>query len=216
MFKKNYARYYEVFNESKPYKREAKFVYDWAGKPKSILDIGCGTANYWKHFTDDDIRIMGFEKSEAMIAKSEHKDKIVCGDVQTDIIGSKHKYDTVTALFDVLNYMPTHNWWKKLPLKQGGFFIFDIWDNDKVQEDGFSETKKMVRGVYRKITPIVSDGKYVDLNVHFTDWEITFQEIHRMYIYSDKDIEMFCGNEFKIVDTKKTKTWQKFYKLIKK
>lgn len=133
-------------------------------------------------------------------------------------------FDCVTALFDVINYIPNHSWWKNLPLKQGGYFIFDIWDKEKVDSEGFKQTIKKVGTAIRTITPLHNqilppfgyDGKKVDLSIMIEDKGIQFFEQHRMYIWSYEDIIKFCGEEFEIVEVKKTKKWQTFYKLKRK
>ena len=138
--------------------------------------------------------------------------------IHADITKYKHRgrFDCATALFDVLNYIPKHDWWKNIPLDSGGFFIFDIWDRENVEKDGFRMTTKEVEGIKRVITPLRYDGKIVDLEVSIFEKSLIFSEIHRMYIWSHKDIEKFCGKNFEIVEVKATESWQKWYKLRRK
>ena len=214
MFDK-YAQYYDALNAEKPYKKEIDFVYAWAGRPKRILDIGCGTAEYWKHFPSE-AQVSGLEKSREMINRSKYHHRIANYDVTKAIASAWERVDLVTALFDVINYIPRHDWWKRLPLKKGGSFIFDIFDDKKVWEEGFKKTTKEINGVFREITPIRFTGKYVDLKISVTNGEESFSEEHRLYIYSEEDIEKFCGKDFELVSTRTTDTWQKYYKLIKR
>ena len=209
MFDK-YAQYYDIINSDKNYKKDIDFVYTWAGKPKSVLDIGCGTASYWKYYPKQLI-INGVEKSLPMMYGCRN---VVCADITTKRIGGE--YECATALFDAMNYIPKHDWWKNLPIRKGGSFIFDIWDDKKVWTDGFKKTKKEVNGVTREITPIRFTGKYVDLKISVTYGEQSCVEEHRLYIYSEEDIEKFCGKEFELVSTRTTDTWQKYYKLVKR
>ena len=207
MFKEHYARFYDLFNEDKPYREEVQFVYKWAGRPQRIFDIGAGTGNYWKYYPKK-VKLFGIEKSEAMIPKGK---QIVCADITT----YKHngKFDCATALFDVINYIQRHDWWKNLPLESGGLFIFDIWDKEKVNKDGFNPRIKKIGDVERTITPLNYDGKSIDLDISVVEDGVRFSETHKMYVYSHEDIERFCGDEFEIVETKETKTWQKWFKL---
>lgn len=202
----SYSQYYNIFNSEKPYKKEIEFVYAWAEKPKSIFDIGAGTGNYWKYYpkgTD----IFGIDKSRDMANQSKH---IATADI-TKYRHTKEVFDCATALFDVINYIPKHDWWKHIPVKKGGYFIFDIWDKNKVDNDGFQMTSKTIKGVFRKIIPIDYNGKSVDLTIDFGDSSGHSQETHRMYVYSREDIIRFCGKEFEIVSVKPTKRWQTWY-----
>ena len=211
MFAK-YAHYYDLFNRDKPYKDEIEFVYQWADKPKSIFDIGAGTGNYWRHYpkgTD----IFGIDKSRDMAHQNKN---IVCGDI-THYKHSKERFDCATALFDVLNYIQKHDWWKNIPVSPGGFFIFDVWSKEKVDKEGFKETWKEVQGIGRNISLIKYDGQTVDLKIElFSEVGKFSEEHHRMYLYSRSAIERFCGDEFEIVDVKPTKRWQTWYKCKRK
>lgn len=224
MFCKPYAKLYDLFNMEKPYKKEVGFVYKWGKRPKSILDIGCGTAIYWKYYPKH-VHLFGVDKSQSMIDTSFMRE-IIRGDITKLKIDSS--FDCATALFDVINYIPKHDWWKNLPIKKGGYFIFDIWDKEKVDRDGFRETFKEISGIKRTISPSKIylgtaleldddyDGRRVNLNVNFCDGFKWFSERHTMYVHSHEDILRFCGKEFEIVDVKPTKTWQTWYKLRRK
>ena len=216
MFNK-YAESYDLFNEKKSYKKEIEFVYEWAGRPLNILDIGCGTAEYWKYYPSG-TQLVGLEKSKHMIKESRYKNLIVNGSAgQKSWLKKVNGVDCVTALFDVINYIQKHDWWKNLPLKKGGYFIFDILDKKRVDKDGFLETTRTVNGITRHITPIKYDGRKVDLNVQVFEYEdLSYIERHRMYLYSRSAIERFCGDEFEIVDVKPTKRWQTWYKCKRK
>lgn len=198
---KDYAKYYDKINADKKYEQECKFIFKWANKPKSILDLGCGTASYWKYYPEG-IFILGIEKSKEMRELSEHKNLILLGDITK--VKMEMKFDCVTALFDVINYIPRHNWWGNIPVKKGGYFIFDIWNKDKVNKDGFKVTKK-----HNKTTVPSRKGNKVILNLFSPE----YSELHTMYLYSEEDIVKFCGKNFKIVDKKETSTWQTWYKL---
>lgn len=224
MFAKAYSQCYELFNSDKPYKKEIEFIYEWAGRPRDIVDLGCGRADYWK-FYPKDVVITGIDRSKDMIAASDYKDNIVCGDIM--IATYKLPFDLVTALFDVINYLPRHDWWASLPLEKGGYFIFDCWDKEKVDKDGFKRTIKNVNGLTRTITPLDRYKKpmkgerliptdYINLEIKVEGVEVNFKEIHTMFLYSYRDIKRFCGNDFEIVEIKKTENWQKWFKLIKK
>lgn len=218
MFAQHYATYYDLLNQDAHSKEEVDFVYTLAGRPLSILDIGCGTANYWQYFPDG-IDIVGLEKSEAMTGQVS-KGVIVREDVTTYTNGTNilfpKPFDCALSLFDAMNYIEDHRWWAHLPLRPGGAFIFDIWDKAKVDREGFRQTKKIVGGITRTITPLSYDGKIVKLEIlvdHADGW---FTEIHTMYVLSRADIIQFCGNEFDLIKTIHTDRWKTWYKLVRK
>lgn len=207
MFSKKYAKFYNIFNSKKPYQEEINFVYRWAGRPKTIFDIGCGTANYWK-FYPYGVQVVGIEKSKAMIGGD---NSIIQGDITKYKCPLMGYFDCATALFDVVNYIPQHDWWKHIPIKRGGSFIFDVWDKKKVDSDGFLETFRSVDGNFRIISPLNYDGKRVDLRIECISADGVAEEEHRMYVHSHEDIKRFCGKEFEIVEVKPTKNWQTWY-----
>lgn len=212
MFNKEYSQYYDLFNQDKPYKKEIQFVYKWAGKPQSIFDVGCGTACYWKYYPTSTV-LVGVERS---ISMADPEKNITYCDI-TRYKPGQQLFDCATALFDVVNYISRHDWWKKLPIAEGGFFIFDIWDKKKIEKEGFRETVKTAeRGIQRIINPIRLDWNSVDLGIKVIDKDKTFYEKHRLYLHSHEDILAYCGREFEVVDVKETETWQRWYKLRKK
>jgi hypothetical protein len=211
MFAKNYAKLYDCINSGKAYKDEIDFVYKWAGKPKSIFDIGPGTASYWCYYPENVI-LKGLDKSREM---AKFNQNVECGDIES--YRTTKRYDCVTALFDVINYIPEHDWWKHIPVKKGGYFIFDIWNKKKVAKDGFKPTHKMVGKVERKITPMEYDGEKVHLHIEvFGDVIGNIEEEHIMYLYDEQDIMDFCGEHFEIVEMKDTNTWQQWFKCKRK
>jgi hypothetical protein len=214
MFAERYAKSYDLLNREKPYKKEVEFVYRWARKPKSIFDIGAGTGSYWKHYPKG-TEIIGMDRSMAM---ADQNDLVVCGDITKMKKGfCRAEFDCATALFDVLNYIPRHDWWKNIPVKKGGYFIFDVWDAEKVMRQGFEERIKAADGVVRHILPSGWNGKSVDLRIDLYEPATPrHREVHRMYVHTDADIKRFCGKEFELVATKTTRTWQKFYKCKRK
>lgn len=210
----SYAKFYDLFNQKKPYKKEIDFIYKWAKKPKSIFDIGAGTGSYWKYYPKT-TKLFGIERSPAMVMEAGNR-AIVCADALYYEIN--HTFDCATALFDVINYISRHDWWKNIPVKKGGYFIFDVWDKKKVDKERFRETYKRIGGVFRSIIPLSYDGKIVDLLINFFEVgkKKMYQETHKMYLYSHDDILRFCGKEFEVVEVKQTKSWQTWYKLRRK
>ena len=208
---KQYAKHYECFNQRKPYKSEIEFIYDWAGKPNCILDLGCGTANYWKYFPTQ-TRLTGIERSSEMKSHSAYKNLILKGDICRYDYNLFEPFDCVTALFDVVNYLPDLSWIDKLPLKKGKFFIFDILEPKK---ERFKKTVREVGELKRTITPGRREGNKIPLEVLLEVGDEKYQETHDLYLWSEKDIEL-AATAFRISEIKQTETWQTWIKLRKK
>ncbi len=210
-----YAKHYDKFYQNKPYKKEIKFVYKWADNPSFILDIGCGSANYWKYYPDY-VRLVGVEKSKDMIKQAGIKAIITEDILNFNPVIYMHSIECMTALFNVINYIPDHSWWSKFPLKKDGYFIFDIWDKNKVDREGFKQTIRRVGDITRVITPMDYNGHKVRLNISISNGGEDITEIHTMYIYSRSDIERFAGDNFVIEGVKTTNDWHIWYRLRKK
>jgi predicted TPR repeat methyltransferase len=218
MFAEHFAEFYDLFNNDKNYKKEIQFVNRWAGRPKTILDIGCGTAQYWRFFHPKQT-ITGIEQSPMMSGKSIYNRQIQNANIQRVSFGKRYKCDCVTALFDVVNYIPNQDWWNKLPLKKGGFFIFDIYDKEKVDRDGFKTTIKNRGNMERYVRPMGYEKGIAKLRIYMTGYsfrEFFEYEDHKLFIWSEKDIRKFARKNFEIVEIKKTKRWQTWFKLRKK
>ena len=183
MFGNGYSKYYDLLNQDKPYKKEIEFIYKWAGKPKWIFDIGCGRADYWKFYPRKCV-VFGIDKSSAMAKGNKN---IIHGDITKYKYNSKKYFlpDCATAIFDVLNYIPEHSWWPKIPVKKGGHWVFDIWDKEKVDRDGFRRTTRQVGNLTRTIIPLGYDGKRVMLRIEVFDGKDTHREDHEMFVWSE-------------------------------
>ena len=215
MFTEPYAKLYDLLHYHKPYKHEVDFVYNWGRMPKKILDLGCGTASYWRHYPKE-VKIFGVEKSEAMINQSRYKDRIFNHDINHIEGFFKGTFDVVTAMFDVLNYLENHDWWEHLPLERGGYFIFDIWDKEKIIKEGFLVTANRVNEVTRSIVPIEVTENKVKFNVRLDSSKDSITESHTMYLHSFDDILDYAFGKFDIVDVQRTERWQTWFKLRRK
>ena len=196
-----YAEHYEILNRKKNYKEEIDFVWKWAGRPYRILDLGCGTAHYWQYFPGKTL-IRGFERSMEMKNLSPFKENIMTGDVCQVDYSVYESFDCVTALFHVMNYLPDISFMDKLPIKDRGFFIFDLLRPGK-----FSITEREIDGVKRTITPLKQSGKKVSLEVKIEAGGETYKEVHDLTIWTQKDIEK---STLKIVDVRDS--WFKLQK----
>ena len=63
----HYAKYYNLIYQTKDYKKEADFVYNWANKPKTILELGCGTGKHIYYLAPKVEQIIGTDASLDML-----------------------------------------------------------------------------------------------------------------------------------------------------
>lgn len=210
MFAEPYARHYDELYQRKPYKDEINFVYELAGQPRQILDLGCGSANYWKYFPFG-TRMTGIELSSDMIAQSQYKPLILKGDVTKFNYELFEPFDCATALFDVMNYVPEIEWIDRLPLKRGGSLVFDVLMPGK---ERFKKTILKVGELKRTIKPIEQTNKKVSLQVTLEDNGNSHTETHDLYLWAKSDFEAL--HNFEVKDIISTETWQTWCKLRKK
>jgi SAM-dependent methyltransferase len=131
------ASYYDTIYADKNYSKEVDFIeecfrkYD---KPKYLLEIGCGTGNYTKIFSERGYKITGIDLSADMleVARSKCDCNFINSDVRT--LDLERKFDCCLALFAVIGYVTDNselaNVFRRtrIHLKRGGLFIFDVWN----------------------------------------------------------------------------------------
>lgn len=95
---------------------------------KNILDVGCGSGKFAKLLSDNGYSVKAIDLSPVMIeeAKKNHPNSYV-----QDICDVKEKYQVITAVFDVLNYLDIKSLTRFLScvanaLEEDGYFIADI------------------------------------------------------------------------------------------
>ncbi len=96
----------------------------------SILDVGCGSGDFLLQMQKalDIPKVKGIDLSPLMVSKTKEQDI----DVQCiDLCELEGKYDVITSVFDMLNYLDKTNLERfllcvKEHLSVGGFFLCDI------------------------------------------------------------------------------------------
>ena len=70
-FKKNYSEFYDTLYLKKNYKREFNLIKNlirkYLKKPRSLLDLGCGTGKYSYLLTKLNLKVVGLDRSKFMI-----------------------------------------------------------------------------------------------------------------------------------------------------
>lgn len=140
-----YADFYDFLYKDKDYKGECDVIEEIFNKyskkkTHSILDLGCGTGNHAFILHKRGYKIVGVDRSEAMLSNANKKfarlaDKKNIRFEKGDIRNwkSDEKFDAVVMMFAVLGYQLTSEdvlsslSTVKKHLKNGGLFIFDVW-----------------------------------------------------------------------------------------
>lgn len=211
-----YAKFYDLIYKDKPYKKEANFVYKWANKPKTILELGGGTgkhAKYWKNKA----QVESIEQSKEMAYLNDCVSYI--SDIRTFNYYTLPKVDAVFAMFNVVGYADLIYYMNKLPIKKGGYFIFDCWDGGMIETEPPTYNCKTFGNIDRLIVPIITKySPYLKLQITIVkDNKPILTEDHIVRSYFQDEIEELCrvGN-FELWEKKDEKGWTSWYKLKKR
>lgn len=119
-FNQGELRYYDLFHWDKDYKEEARQL---PLNGKKVLEIGSGTGLMTKELRD-----MGYQVATV--------DPNCPADyAHLKEIPAYEKFDTVLALYDVLNYMPPkeREWTEARVNEMTNNFIYEVWQGDYVK-----------------------------------------------------------------------------------
>jgi len=152
-----YAQYYDTIYKN----LEGLFRKHSRNKIKTILDLGCGTANHMVPFIEKGYQMTGIDASIQMLKIASqkldqlnlkarlHKEKL-----QTFQLN--HKFDAVLCLFSVIDYItPKKDLLLVLKnvaehMKRTSLFIFDFW-NESAVNDYYSPDKRSLFRVNGRI-----------------------------------------------------------------
>lgn len=138
-----YGKYYDLIYSDKNYERECNFLEEAFKryspfKPRTILDVGCGTGGHAFHLARRGYLVSGIDSSKVMIdiaREKTEKNRINVDFFLMDIRKLKlnKKFDTCICMFAVMNYLTTNEEIGKAlsgirkHLKDNSLFIFDFW-----------------------------------------------------------------------------------------
>ena len=141
----DYARYYDLLYRDKDYVGEAQFVHQLLqrqGKPRSILELGCGTGAHAQLLAKAGYEVHGVDMSETMLQQARDRQAHLASEVAARLdfslgniqeVRLDRTFDAVISLFHVVSYQTTNAALRatiatvKAHLKPGGIFIFDVW-----------------------------------------------------------------------------------------
>ncbi|MBN3040289.1 MAG: class I SAM-dependent methyltransferase [Candidatus Omnitrophica bacterium] len=163
-----YAEFYDSLYQDKNYIFECRVIESifrkFSGsRPKTILDLGCGTCAHDTILSRNGYSIIGVDFSAQMlkiaqekISQNKLKIKLRKANIQT--VRLNRKFDAVISLFDVMSYQTKDRSFKKVlltarnHLKKGGLFVFDFWFAPAVLKNRpKNKTKVVFAGRGRKV-----------------------------------------------------------------
>lgn len=159
VFNRGYADAYDYIYQDKNYSKECDYLEAIFKKnkykPKTILDLGCGTGGHALILAQRGYQITGVDQSARMLEIADRKakaGKLKINYREGDItkISMKQKYDAVISMFAVMSYQITNSaiaavcQLAKKSLNPGGLFLFDCWHGPAVLADRPVSRKKNV------------------------------------------------------------------------
>ncbi len=143
-----YAQYYDIFYKNKGYRKEISYLerlfkrYRKA-KTRTVLDVGCGTANHMIPLIVRGYKVTGVDASNQMLGIA--REKLDRTGLKADLIRGasqafsiNQEFDAVICLFSVINYAAANgDIFKTLKnirahMGSSSIFIFDFWNADAV------------------------------------------------------------------------------------
>ncbi|MDR3175249.1 MAG: class I SAM-dependent methyltransferase [Desulfovibrio sp.] len=171
----SYSLYYNLLYSDKDYAAETRFMLealDGAGcRPRSLLDLGCGTGRHALALAAGGIEVTGVDISETMLTmgreslreRPDAKVALLRGDARTVRLG--RAFDAVSSLFHVMSYQTGEEdalavlETARLHLEPGGCFFFDFWHGPGVLRDPPTNRLKVMEDasirVERKAVPFM-------------------------------------------------------------
>ncbi len=227
----NYARYYDLLNKDKDYRKEADYVHaliqKYAPDSKTILDLGCGTGRHDFLLAEKGYSVTGVDISEQMlsIANAQLSTlnlepstlQFAHSDIRT--IRLNRTFHSVISLFHVMSYQTSNKdllsvfKTARRHLKPGGIFIFDCWYGPAVLTDRPVPRKKIVENnrmkVVRIAKPVINPNENtVDVTYHIAiknkkSGNIQkVKECHKMrFLFKPELQQMFFQSGFEYIDS---------------
>lgn len=219
-----YSNYYDAFYEAKDYDQEVDFLLSVVRKysklkVKDILSLGSGTASHDIILAKKGFKILGIDKSAAMvkIAKEKIKKEKVKIDLKvsdlTNFTTSK-KFDFGMAMFNIAGYMADNESMEKFlkntnkSLKKNAILVFDCWYGPAVLKDRPHNREKKLIIDGKEITRVTTQTFDIEKSVLNINFEIKegnksiTKETHPMRFWYLKELEYFLNkNGFELLKT---------------
>jgi SAM-dependent methyltransferase len=166
VFSAAYAAHYDHLYADKDYDSECDFleaVFHRSGRNVGdILDVGCGTGEHAIRLAQRGFRVVGVDRSEAMLKLARSKAEKAAVEVRFELqdacrLNLGQRFDAVIAMFAVMSYQTTNAELASVcsgaahHLRPGGVFCFDAWHGPGVLSDPPEPRVRVIRSGERRI-----------------------------------------------------------------
>lgn len=143
-YQKKYADYYDILYQDKNYEEEIDFLEMifrkyLKKKPRTVLDLACGTGGHLIPLARRGYQVSGLDLSEGMIAAAKNKAikenlKINFYRAPMQKFSLSKKFDIIISMFSTVNYLTEYKDLKYFlknvnnHLSRNGLLIFDVWN----------------------------------------------------------------------------------------
>lgn len=227
----NYAHYYDLLYRDKDYVGEAQFVHQLlqrhGAKPRSILELGCGTGAHAQLLAKEGYHVHGVDVSETMLQQANDRQAHLSSEVAARLdfslgniqeIRLDRTFDAVISLFHVVSYQTTNAALRatfatvKAHLKPGGIFVFDVWYGPAVLSNPPAVRVKRLEDQNILVTRIAEPEMSPNLNEVEVNYQVFIQEktsgtvselteAHRMrYLFAPEVEQLLEDSQLKLVD----------------
>jgi ubiquinone/menaquinone biosynthesis C-methylase UbiE len=210
------APYYDELMSEVPYDMWVGYyqllLTQIGAKPRTLLDVCCGTGNVAELLADEGCEVTGFDVSRAMIVQARKKAKEHGRPIQYHVADAAklklgRTFDAAYSFFDSLNYITDLGKLRAAVqrvsdhLGAGGTFVFDVNTEYAFEHKLFDQQdmrrktrlKYKWRGTYSKATRLIK----VRMQFWFEDNEFT--ETHVQRAHSDEELrELLEGAGFEV------------------
>ena len=226
VFDKEYSSIYDTMYAGKDYAGECDYLeklFKSAGvKPRTILDLGCGTGSHAVPLAKRGYRVTGVDLSPGMLAAARRKAGEAGASVEFrrgDISRMRPvgRFDAVICMFAVMGYQLENERvaaacrLARRSLKPGGIFVFDCWYGSGVLTCPPGKRRREVPGgpgerIIRYTTPQL-DALSHTVRVHFRVRRVArgrsseHEELHVTRFFFPQEIKYYLSQAgFKKID----------------
>ncbi|HEY6189400.1 MAG TPA: class I SAM-dependent methyltransferase [Pyrinomonadaceae bacterium] len=218
VFRHNYSDAYDLIYGEKDYEGECRLaerLFKRYGEHSihNILDLGCGTGGHAHLLGQRGYRVVGVDRSEAMLA---HAEKKACalgdarvqfrrGDVRS--LDLEERFDAVLMMFAVLGYQAGNEDvlaalnTARRHLSIGGLLLFDVWYGPTVLQERPGERVKVIETQTGQILRAAHgelDTRLHLCHVRYQVWRLEegisierTEELHTMRYFFPLELELF-------------------------
>lgn len=202
---KNFSYYYDEIMEIIEYDEWVNFIKPLLKKDDTILDLACGTGTLAISLANLGYKVFGLDLSDEAINVAKEKAKINHVDIDFKVLDMsdfkyENQFDVITCFFDSVNFLTL----EQIPLmmdsvyqnlKDGGYFIFDLFTHNKMKFFNNTTIKDKLSFAKYKWKMKVKDNILIH-KIEINDNKEIVKEEYKEYFYNYEDI---IDPRFKII-----------------